>query len=176
MCWTVPVTSFFVRFTHGGVPFAADPVFLVGVPTLQEAGISKKVALTIGIAVDHRRTNKSVRLFPPTRGGNDAQLLRNLSYFFVDEVVEIRVGLFLPVAHCSSDRPLPGLSWCSVKIVCPVSLVAPFRPVCSGRFEPRVSKMRGLDRSGSHVHVRMDGPGRLFRFSGGVQPQLYFGS
>ncbi|CAN0428286.1 unnamed protein product, partial [Scytosiphon promiscuus] len=28
---------------------------------LKEAGISKKVALTIGIAVDHRRTNKSVR-------------------------------------------------------------------------------------------------------------------
>lgn len=31
------------------------------VEELKEAGISKKMALTIGIAVDHRRTNKSVR-------------------------------------------------------------------------------------------------------------------
>ena len=30
------------------------------VEELKEAGISKKMALTIGIAVDHRRTNKSV--------------------------------------------------------------------------------------------------------------------
>jgi Ribosomal protein L13e len=30
--------------------------------TLQEAGISKKVALSIGIAVDHRRTTRSVSI------------------------------------------------------------------------------------------------------------------
>lgn len=84
MCWTVPVKSFFVCFTHGGILFVCCCCFFfVGVSTSQEAGISKKVALTIGIAVDHRRTNKSVRLIPPTRRGNAAQLVHNFCNFFL---------------------------------------------------------------------------------------------
>lgn len=48
---------------------------------MQEAGISKKVALTIGIAVDHRRTNKSVRLCPPTLGTRIYSFITPLTFF-----------------------------------------------------------------------------------------------
>mmetsp|Transcript_16022 Transcript_16022/g.26931 ORF Transcript_16022/g.26931 Transcript_16022/m.26931 type:complete len:136 (+) Transcript_16022:73-480(+) len=43
---------------------------------LKEAGISKKLARTIGIAVDHRRTNKSVEAMQVTKGSTQITIIK----------------------------------------------------------------------------------------------------